>query len=331
VSSKASVTKRAWKWLALAATSAITAPAAAPSQTQAAELGSIPALTHSYYERSANWRTLYTQGARAGRRGEEGLVILDFGRPATNGTTDGTMSFSGHFISLAAVQRGVEGYIVGYFRHAPAATTLDVAIGTNNSCGTGQPCGSVARCGCPDEPADFATWGRELALVVEQVRSWALSYRAYMGFTDDVRVVAADDAEPAFDPGYHNTYALLAGYSRAVGGSQPAMVDYGSAEPHHWTEKQLLQVAYGFAPDVPMPEIYYPAQVAEWAQLVRWAKAAERKSVTIYGVLSGGRGVVGATRAYQDLLRAVATITRQSSIPWLSVMSPLPKLQGQGA
>jgi hypothetical protein len=239
------------------------------------------------------------------------------------------MSFSGHFISLAAVERAVEAYITGYFRYAPPATTLDVAIGTNNSCGTGQPCGGLAHCGCPEEPADFATWGAQLALAVEQVRYWAFSYRARMSFTDEVRVVAADDAEPAFDPGYANTYALLAGYARAVAGSQPAMVDYGSAEPRHWSERQLWQVAYGFAPDVPMPEIYYPAQVAEWAQLVRWAKAAEQKPVTIYGVLSGGRGMVGAASAYEDLLRAVAPLSDQSSIPWLSVMNPLPKLQGQ--
>jgi hypothetical protein len=33
-----------------------------------------------------------------------------------------------------------------------------------------------------------------------------------------VTVVAGDDAEPAFDPGYENTYGLLARYADAVGG-----------------------------------------------------------------------------------------------------------------
>lgn len=296
----------------------------AQASAQVIIISGVPSRTTSYYESSTSHRALYQQGASAGSKAEQGIVILDFGRPASDGFTDGTVGFGGRFISLASIEMAVRSFIKGYFRYAPAGMVLDVAIGTNNSCGAGQPCGSVTSCGCPDEPADFASWGNRFALTVLQARDWAFSYRAARGFSDQVRVIAADDAEPAYDPEYHNTYAVLKGYAQTVGASQPAMVDYGSADANYWTEAQLLQVAYGFAPDVPMPQIYYPGQVAQWAGLVHWAKVAKRKTVTIYGVLCGRkRGMVGPAHAYEDLLRAVAGTTDQASIQWLSVMPAL--------
>lgn len=230
----------------------------------------------------------------------------------------GTMAFAGRFISLASIAAGVENYIRGYYRYAPSNTTLDVAIGTNDSCGPDQPCGGTI-CGCPDEPPDFITWGGGLALTVEEVGTWTSALRAENGFTDDVRVVAADDAEPAYDPGYGNTYDLLEGYAETVGGTSPAMVDYGSAEATYWTEGQLLQVAYGFRPDVPMPEVYYPWQASEWATLLSYAKARLGEKMAIYGVLAGA-GTNNPETAYADMLGAVATVTDQRSIPWLSTI-----------
>ena len=197
---------------------------------------------------------------------------------------------------------------------------MHVAVGTNNSCGTGQPCGRTT-CGCPDEPPDFSAWGEQFALTVEGLGSWARYTRAENGFTDDVRVVAADDAEPAYDPAYENTFHLLEGYAQAVGGTYPAMVDDGSADAHYWTEDQLLQVAYGFRPDVPMPQIYYPSQAAEWAALLRYAKAHDDTTLTIYGVLTGGPGTYDPRTAYTAMLGAVAKVTDQHSIPWLSTIA----------
>jgi hypothetical protein len=276
-------------------------------------------LTRSYYEQNARPQTLYVQGRQAGKAGAQGIVVLDFGRPAQFGSLDGTVDFSGKFISFTSISEGVKEYVKAYYRYAPSYTSLDLAVGTNDSCGPGQPCGTGA-CGCWDEPSDFTAWGAELAFAVEGLRSWAENVKSASGFTDDVRVVAGDDAEPAYDPEYSNTYDLLKGYAAAVGGTSPAMVDYGSADPSYWTEQQLFQVAYGFAPDVPMPEIYYPDEAEEWAALLQYAKTVRDKTVHIYGVLTGGRGMADPDKAYSALLRAVAKISGQASIPWLSTI-----------
>lgn len=285
----------------------------APSSASALPyVGAGPSLTTSYYEQTASSWVLSRQGEAAGKAGAQGIVILDFGRPASTGAGYGTMGFEGSFISLRTIVTGVESFIVAYYRYAPPYRSLDVAVGTNDSCGTGQPCGDKI-CGCSDEPASFYDFGAAWAYAVEKLRSWSFALRASRNYTDVVRVVAADDAEPSYDPGYHNTYELLAGYAQTVGGPEPAMVDYGSAE-RSWSEAQLLQVAYGFPPDVPMPEIYYSAQASEWAQLLAYAKAARHVNITIFGVLAAADPKL----AYAEMLQAAARVTKQRSIPWLS-------------
>ena len=262
---------------------------------------------------------LYDQGRAAGRAGAQGIVILDFGRPADSEATFGTIDFSGKFVPFSAIASGVESYLRGYLLGAPAATRLDVAIGTNNSCGTGQPCGGRI-CGCVAEPASFLAWGEAFASLVETVGSWTDSLVDRSGFTDVVQVVGADDAEPAYDPGFTNTYEVLSGFAERVGGPSPAMVDFGSAESHYWTAQQLFEVAFGLAPDVPMPEIYFTDQVGEWTSLLRYARD-RGTSVTVFGVLVDRTLGVDATSAYEAMQLAVAGSTGQRSIPWLSRMA----------
>jgi hypothetical protein len=291
--------------------------------TSASALGLYGATT-SYYENDANNSVLYQQGVQAGKTGAQGIVIVDFGRPAQSGPVMGTLSFRGSFISLAAVTAGVESYIRGYYRYAPSHTTLDIAVGTNNSCGPGQPCGATT-CGCSDEPDDLGLWGGQFAYTVEEIGAWARNFRARNGFTDDVRVIAADDAEPAYDPGFTNTYTVLKGYADAVGGTRPAMVDTGSAEGTYWTKKELFQVAYGFPPDVPMPQVYYPGQAGQWGALLMYAKSRLGKRVTIFGILTmdpsnRDPATVPPASAYAALANVLARVTGQSSIPWVSTI-----------
>jgi hypothetical protein len=297
----------------------------ASSLTVSTETGyaaAAPSRTKSYYEATANPAAMYLQGEQAGRSGAEGIVILDFGRPGVDGSVYGTFGYGNVLIPFASISAGVESYIKGYYRFAPPYTMLNVAVGTNNSCGTGQPCGpSQVICGCPDEPPDFSIWGQHFALAVEQIGAWTSAFRAGAGFTDDVRVVAADDVEPAFDPEYRNTYELLKGYSSVVGGFFPPLVDYGSADADVWTDDQLLQVAYGFPPDVPMPEIYYSPDAAEWAALLSYAKATSGKTREIFGVLTEVSGPSSPELAYTEMLNALAPITNQRVIPWLSTIT----------
>jgi len=289
------------------------------STSVASDAAITPPHTTSYYERNANPAVLYRQGEQAGKADAQGIVILDFGRPAYLDGSDGTWSYSNAFISLVSIASAVESYVSAYYAYAPRDATLNVAVGTNNSCGTDQPCGGII-CGCPDEPPSFTAWGGELALSVEQLGAWVMRVKAQNRFSDDVRIVAADDAEPGFDPGFDNTYNLLAGYATTVGGSYPAMVDYGSADPHYWTERQLFKIAYGLRPDIPMPEIYHSSNAAEWVALLRYAKTQHHEAVAIYGVLTGGRGTNSPRTAIAEMLRAVANVTNQRIIGWSSTI-----------
>lgn len=296
----------------LAATGVATSPAAA----------AVPRFTTSHYELNGDPAAFARQGVAAGRSDAQGIVILDFGRPAARGHSEGTIDYEGRFLSLAEVSQAVESYVRGYLASAPADTTLDVAVGTNNSCGAGQPCGSHL-CGCRYEPPSYRQWGRALAARVERLAAWATALRRERGYSDVVRVVAADDIEPAYDPGYVNTYEVLKGYEEAVAGSDPPMVDYGSADPSFWPESRLYQVAYGFRPDVPMPEVYDARQAAQWGALLRYARVRFGQRLTIFGVLTTGGGSNPPGRGYAEMERVAGGLNRQGAIPWLSRIAPL--------
>jgi hypothetical protein len=286
-----------------------------PSPSSAA----VQAPTTSHYEATTDPATLLAQGQAAGHAGSQGLVILDFGRPAVDGSISGTEDFNSTFVSFASIVAAAESYVQGYFTSAPDDLQLDVAVGTNNSCGPGQPCGSVV-CGCELEPQGFAAWGAQLAAAVEQVRSQTNESKVQSGYTDTVTIMAGDDAEPAFDPEYQNTYNLMAGYANAVEGYQPAMIDYGSADPGFWSEGQLLQIADGFKPNLAVPEIYTPTDVAAWTSLVSYAKASGQ-DMTIYGVLTAASAGNSPEDSYSSLVGTLPAITGQSSIRWLSTIS----------
>jgi hypothetical protein len=281
-----------------------------------------PATTASNYEYNADVNALYTQGTAAGKARSQGLVILDFGRPAYDGSSHGTIDYSNNFVTLASIETAVESYIKGYFVSAPSYTQLYVAVGTNNSCGTAQPCGNIV-CGCPLQPPSFATWGGFLAATVQHIQSWTNKWKASHRYTDVVTVAAADDAEPANDPGYRNTHDVMAGYAQAVGGYQPAMVDYGSAEPGYWSKDQLLEVAHGFRPNVAFPEIYFPSDATNWAALATYAKAKYGQVVRFFGVLTTFPLGNTPQLAYDQLVSAVRPITGQASIQWSSNIAPL--------
>jgi hypothetical protein len=279
----------------------------------------VPAATVSYYETSVDPATLMSQGESAGQSGAQGLVILDFGRPAVNATTPGTMDFDGTFDSLSSITAATVSYIEGYLASAPQNLQLHVAIGTNDSCGYGQPCGNGV-CGCMWEPSSYANWGAQLAAAVEEAQQQVNVVKSQSGDTDTVTVVGGDDAEPAFDPGYQNTYDLLAGYADAVGGYQPSMVDYGSAEPGYWSMNQLLQVVDGFRPDIAVPEVYNEAQAASWTSLLSFAAGHDR-TVSVFGVLTNTQSGDSSQDGYDSLLDAIQPITGQTTIHWLSAIS----------
>jgi hypothetical protein len=307
-------------WHGVAVVLFLTCSLLIPLTSNSASASTVAAPTTSYYESSASTASLYSQGETAGQSGMQGLAILDFGRPASDGTKDGTLDFSHSFVSFANITAGVESYVMGYYNAAPADTTLDVAVGTNDSCGSYQQCGSIV-CGCPDEPSNYITWGQELAGTVEYLNAWSARVASANGFTDKVHIWAGDDAEPAFDPGFNNTRYVMQGYAQTVGGSYPPMVDYGSADPGIWSNDQLLQVANGYSPNVAMPEMYTPSQVAEWAALVSYAKAQYGEEVTLFGVMTVAAGTELPQNAAADTLAALAHVTGQRTMRWVSTIT----------
>jgi hypothetical protein len=277
-----------------------------------------PAATASRYETSANPTTLFAQGTAAGMGGAQGLVIVDFGRPGASGATLGTVTLGDTFASFTAITTAVEAYVDGYFLQAPRYLHLDVAVGTNNSCGSGQPCGGVVW-GCSLEPPSYTAWGAALASTVEAVQAWVTSLRDESGFTDVVSVVAGDDVEPAYDPGYWNTYDLLSGYATAVGGYTPAIIDYSSSEPGFWSHTQLIQVANGFKPDVLVPQLYFPSFIDDWASVLSYAES-EGQPVTVFGILTQTSAGNTPSSSYTSMLEALGPIIGQSSIRWASTI-----------
>ncbi len=90
--------------------------------------------TISLYEHTTDPYVLGRQGCRAAKRGVGGVVILDFGKPAYNGHTYGTLMFSNRFASNRKITRALLGYARGYVGclQRGSHTTISLARGTSN-------------------------------------------------------------------------------------------------------------------------------------------------------------------------------------------------------
>lgn len=288
----------------------------------------LPDTTVTRYEANVDPWALFQQGAADGKSGLAGAAILDFGRPAQDAAgTMSTLDFGGHLDALTAVVAAAESYIDGYRLNAAAHSAMTVLVGTNDSCGTGQPCGSTT-CGCAHEPASFLAWGKAWGTAVGQIDSYVAATAGAHPVT--VAVGGADDAEPGFDPGYTNTYDVLSGYADVTG--RP-MADYGSLDGgpgnSFWTAAQMYQVAYGFKPNVPFPEIYYPGMADQWAALSHWAAAHAAGRMTMYGVLTEAPTGYTPQDGYDSLLTALNgdySDTGQGSVRWSSNVGATPAL-----
>jgi hypothetical protein len=94
----------------------------------------LKATTLSIYEHSFEPRVLRAQGCAAARRHENGIVVLDFGKPAFKHGDYGTILFSGRFAPNYRITAAMLGYARGYVRCLPQGSTasIDLARGTSN-------------------------------------------------------------------------------------------------------------------------------------------------------------------------------------------------------
>jgi len=267
---------------------------------------------------------LGAQGAVDGSAGLSGVAILDFGRPAESGGVPATLDFGSHLDSLSSLVPAVEAYADGYRRTALSGASMTVALGTNDSCGTGQPCGN-GTCGCTGEPTDYLSWGQAWAQAVAQIGA-ALSATA-SSYAATASAAGGDDAEPAYDPAFTNTFDVLAGFDDVT--SLP-MIDYGSIDGGpsanaFWTSEQMYLVTNGLRPDAPLPEIYHPGMADQWAALSHWAAVNAGGSLDFAGVLTeapDGYSPDEAAAALHDALRTDFPDTLQPSWAWSSNMEP---------
>jgi hypothetical protein len=249
----------------------------APPPKPAAKSQPRPALhlrgtTMSIYEHTAHPWVLAEQGCSAAQRHENGVVVLDFGKPAHKHHGYGTILFSGRFAPNHKITTAMVGYSRGYVRCLPKGSTASITLarGTSNY--------------HPSVPSAYTAgvrWARatnKLGRILAQE-----------GLAEHVEAAAADDAEPAWDPSFHKTKQFFHGFRAAVHGH--TLYDYGSLDGGIgavWSAKQAWYVAGGIRHTKALPEIYNSAMAQEWAELAAIAHGRYHRDVRFAGVMTQG-------------------------------------------
>jgi hypothetical protein len=236
--------------------------------------------TISLYERTLAGTVLREQGCRAAQRGAAGVVILDFGKPAYNGHTYGTILFSGAFAGNKAITTAMLTYARGYARCLPEGSIdrISLARGTSNY--------------HPSVPSVYKAgrkWAREVVDLQRSLRSAHIDSK--------VSSAAADDVEPAWDPSFWRTHDFYRGYADSRVGHP--LYNYGSLDggivSGVWTAQQAFYVTGGMRYVRPIPEIYNETMAREWAALAQVAKKRYHHSLQFAGVMTertpGNHGV----------------------------------------
>ena len=252
--------------------------------------------TISLYERTVKPWTLAQQGCSAARRRDNGVVVLDFGKPSFAHHGYGTILFSGRFAANHAITTAMVGWARGYVhclpRHSTAFVTL--ARGTSNY--------------HPSVPSVLAA-GKHWA---GQTIKFERALRRH-GLSRHVASAAADDAEPAWDPRFRKTRAFIDGFRRNAKGH--TLYDYGSLDGgvgSVWSARQVWFVAGGIRHTVALPEIYNSAMAREWAEMEQIARHRFHGHVHFAGVMTqGSRHCHCSLRpraAHHALVRALAAV-----------------------
>jgi hypothetical protein len=230
------------------------------------------ATTLSIYEHTTNPKALAHQGCYAARRHENGVVILDFGKPSSLHGGYGTLLFSGRFAPNRKITNGMFGYARGYVSCLPegSTATIELARGTSNY--------------HPSVPSAYTAgvrWARETNRLGRML--------ARKGLDAHVDSAAADDAEPAWDPAFRQTRQFFHGFRAAVHGH--TLFNYGSLDGGVgavWTARQAWYVAGTLPNTKALPEIYNAAMAEQWAELARIASGKYHRGIHFAGVMTQG-------------------------------------------
>ena len=249
------------------------APAQQPARSAEQRLGT----TLSIYEQTTKPWFLGSQGCSAARRHERGIVVLDFGKPTFKHHGFGTILFSGRFADNHKITTAMVAYAHGYVSCLPKRSDafIEVARGTSNY--------------QPTVPSAYDA-GRRWARATNKFAS----ILRREGLDRHVAAAAADDAEPAWDPGFRKTRDFFHGFRAATHGH--TLYDYGSLDGGVgaiWSAKQAWYVAGGIRHTKALPEIYNSDMARQWAELARIARHRYHRGVQFAGVMTQGTSGCG--------------------------------------
>jgi hypothetical protein len=245
---------------------------AKPAHRRPRPLPPLRATTLSLYEHRVHPWILADQGCAAARRHENGVVVLDFGKPAFERGGYGTILFSGRFAKNHRITGAMLAYARGYVSCLPTGSTASITLarGTSNY--------------HPAVPSAYEAgirWARETNELGRLL--------AREGLADHVEAAAADDAEPAWDPSFHKTRDFFHGFRVAVHGH--TLYNYGSLDGgvgEVWSARQAWYVSGGLRHTKALPEIYNPAMAQQWAELARIARGRYHRGLHFAGVMTQG-------------------------------------------
>ncbi len=161
-------------------------------------------------------------------------------------------------------------------------------------------------------------------------RLWAGATVALSGYLkahgyDHVTAAAADDVEPAWDPGFTRTFRFFKGFDSANQGH--LIYNYGSLDGgvgQVWSLRQAFFVAGGMREARAVPEIYTHEMAAQWAELAHLAARRYHRTIQIEGLMTqhwtncAGCGYT-APRARQELRRELALAASPTALPPLEL------------
>jgi hypothetical protein len=179
--------------------------------------------------------------------------VLDFGVQINSSSNE---DFSGGSISDSQMQGEVVSYASGYYG-CSGNDALTIAVGTSNDGGGGSGYGEA--------------WAYEVQSIRSAVDNAGLGNKvivwAGMDFETNWANVSGSVSSLSNAESWANGYSSISG--------RPFYVDFGSANGcppyggcnNGWTQQGEQYVAYGAAPALAAPEIYYYSNAQQWASI----------------------------------------------------------------
>ncbi len=208
---------------------------------------SAPAPTTSRYVTTTDPQKLNEQGCSQGQAGQNGVVVLFFGKPWYDSTTGRygakLPSVAEDFVSTDNIWTLVSEFAHGYYYCSPANAHIWLAIGTNNY-------------GAYVNRANGTAWG-QLVVNVKATIDYPPS------LTDKITIAGAINAELQWNTPT-NTRAWVDGYTSGVDnygylynvGNCPGCNYPTGAPGAPWTWEEVWYISWGAPRNHPLPMIY---------------------------------------------------------------------------